>query len=205
VTKTCDKVDVYLFKQGMSGSCFFGYCTSSDPYFYRLLGEGWTFLNSSNGGSFFHQVTHNLLTNNGASLVQLQMHSQSYGGSSTPTAANIQYLAISPSTTAPSATDTVCNSEITIAVLTRSVATITAGTASSGSISPVLTVKWTAGAAYNNIQLGCAYNVAALPTSGTGTTEVNQLGTDVAELTFSSVNLSQGDQLTLQWTFQWSG
>jgi len=195
--RVCDRVDYTVFKRGM--------VPYIDPYFYHLVASGWSFLNYSRGGSFFTIETHNLVTQNGVTLLQNQIHTGS------TTTFTVQYLALSAYSGGATAggTDTVCNSEITEFTLTRTLATYTAGAASSGSpggtISPSLKATWTATAPYNNIQMGCAWNTASFPTSGTGITESNQAGTLYAENTFSSVNLNAGDQLTITWTFTYSG
>lgn len=210
--RVCDKVVYTLFKQGMSAYSFLGKIVSSNPYFYKLTSEGWQYLNSSKGGSYFSYTTHNLLTASGVTLLANQIHCNAQlasGGTCTNgagfTTYTVQYLAISPSSTAPAATDTVCNSEVTEFGLTRTIATFTAGTASGGSISPVLKATWTAGSAYSYLQLGCAWNTNNTPTAGTGTAETGDLGVLYAENTFAPVNLNAGDQLTITWTFTYSG
>jgi hypothetical protein len=198
--RICDRVDYTVFKRGM--------VPYVNPYFYHLIAEGWQFLNYSRGGSFFTFTTHNLVTQSGITLLQNQLY-----GSSTTTF-TVQYLALSSNSAGVTSggTDTVCNSEITEFALTRTLATYNAGTASAngnspfgGTISPVLKATWTASGAYNGIQQGCAWNNPTIATSGTGTSVAPQLGTLFAENTFSSVNLNAGDQITITWTFTYSG
>jgi hypothetical protein len=210
--RVCDRVDYTVFKRGM--------VPYVDPYFYHLVVEGWQFLNYSRGGSFFTFETHNLITSEGQQYLQLQAQAcggtgatcatsstgNTYGGSTGPTTFVVQYLAISSSSTAPAYADTACNSEITEFALTRTIAVFTGATPDgSGHISPTLKATWTAAAPYSNIQLGCAWNVSTPANSGTGTTVSPQVGTLYAENTFSSVNLNGGDQLTITWTFQYTG
>ncbi|MDV3278207.1 MAG: hypothetical protein LYZ69_07050 [Nitrososphaerales archaeon] len=206
--KVCDVVNYVLFKKGITAYDMFGVPVSSNPYFYHLTSEGWKFLNSSNGGSYFGFTTHNLLTNGGVSLLQNMIHCGPSGlaaGTLTCATGNsftlftVDYLALSASSTAPSATDTSCAAEITEFSLMRTVGTYTAGVAASGSISPSLSKTWTASGTYNNIQLGCAWNTINNASPAT------QVGTLYAENTFSAVNLNSGDQLTITWTFTYSG
>jgi hypothetical protein len=210
--RVCDRVDYTVFKKGL--------VPYIDPYFYHLVASGWTFLNYSRGGSFFTTETHNIITSLGQQYLQLQAQScggtgsaclssstgNTFYGSTGPTTFVAQYLAVSSSSTAPAYADTVCNSEITEFTLTRTVAKFTgASPTGSGSISPTLTATWTATAPYNNIQLGCTYNTPSVPTSGTLTSLTGAGGVLYAENTFSSVNLNAGDQLTITWTFTYSG
>jgi len=210
--RLCDRVDYTVFKKGM--------VPYIDPYFYHLVASGWTFLNYSRGGSFFTTETHNLITTAGQNYLQLQAQScggtgvtcatgstgNSFYGTTGPTTFTASYLAISAYSGGANYADTVCNSEVTEFTLTRTIAVFTGATPTgSGSVSPTLKATWTATSPYNNLQLGCTWTSGVYPTSGTGTTETGQMGILYAENTFSSVNLNAGDQLTITWTFTYSG
>jgi hypothetical protein len=209
--RVCDRVDYTIFKKGMVAYI--------DPYFYQLVAEGWTFVNMSRGGSFFTFETHNLLTSAGVLYIQNQLHVASAGTNPSAGAAfttfTVGTVGLSYSSTSPAATDasTVgqqpsagpCQDnnlgEITVLGLTRTTfSTVTPGSTSSGSVSFVGSKTWTAYGTLSNVQAGCAWaanNAATTSTFGSGTL--------YAENTFSSVNLSSGDQITITWTFTYSG
>jgi len=214
--RVCDRVDYTLYKTGL--------VPYVNPYFYHLIAEGWQFLNYSRGGSFFEFTTHNLITEAGAQVIQNQVHgttSKANGvAGATYTTYVVQGLGLSTSSsiaatddaavgnypTTGACSNSASTGEITEFLLTRTVGTYTAGTVSTdsntppgGTISPTLTATWTATGPMLNVQAGCAWLQSATA-YGSGTP-----GTLFAENTFSAVNLNTGDQLTITWTFTYSG
>jgi len=223
--RVCDRVDYTLFKVGL--------IPYVNPYFYHLLAEGWQFLNYSRGGSFFTFETHNLITGAGVVAIQNDLHGTATGtdcassasgcttfvvqglglsynaGSLTP-AWNDETLVGTYPTAGPCSNDPT-NGEISqfssdyAGGLSRTVGTFTAGTVAQngvspngGTISPYLTATWTATSSVTGVSVGCAW-LQDVTGAGIGT------GTLFAENTFSSVNMNAGDQLTITWTFTYSG
>jgi len=218
--RVCDRVDYTMFKVGM--------IPYVSPYFYHLIAEGWQFLNYSRGGSFFAFETHNLITGAGVAYIQDAVHGtvQSTDCAVSATGCTtfvVQGLGLSYDSTAPAWNDETaigtypttgpCSTASTggeisqfssdyAGGLSRTIGTYTAGTPASGSpggtISPYLTATWTATSAVTGVQAGCAW-------LQDGTNANIGTGTLFAENTFSAVNLNAGDQLTITWTFTYSG
>ena len=134
------------------------------------------------GTIFYTYRTHNIVTNIGVTFLQVQA-----AGTPSATAA-ATWIGLTSDSTAPAYTDTTLTSEIATSGLTRAAGTYTAGTASSGDVTWTITKTFTATGALTTVQKAGLWT--------TGTTG----GTLFAETTFASVNLANGDTLSITWT-----
>jgi hypothetical protein len=131
------------------------------------------------GQEIYYHEGHNLITNAGKDFIAQQI-----GGSSGLATNGANYIALSSNTDAPAAGDTTLAGEITTGGLARSQGDYAH---TNGQNTFTVTETFTASATHSNIQK------AGLFTASSG-------GTMVAENTFSSVTLADGDQLTITWT-----
>jgi hypothetical protein len=125
-------------------------------------------------------VRHNIITNAGRDY----LHTQGYiNPAVTPV---FHWIAVTSSTVAPAAADTVLDAEIADGNgLARAVATT--DTHSGGTNTSTIGITFTATGSYTAVQKGMLFTASS---SGTGANEA----------TFSSTNLASGDQLQLTWT-----
>jgi hypothetical protein len=133
------------------------------------------------GEVFYTYQTHNLITNIGVTFLQVQ-------AAGTPAVKAATYIGLTTDTTAPAYTDTTLTAELSISGITRAAGTYTAGTAASGDVTWTVTKTFTATGAHT------AVDKAGLWTDAQGS------GTLFAEATFASVNLQNGDTLSITWT-----
>jgi hypothetical protein len=130
------------------------------------------------GNEIYHYEDHNLITDAGRDFILQQI-----GG--TADTATAQFIGLSSDTNAPAADDTELAGEIDNGGLARSQGTFEQGTGDDAD-SFTITETFNATAAHSGVQK------AGLFTASSG-------GTMVAENEFSSVNLANGDQLTITW------
>lgn len=131
------------------------------------------------GQEIYHHEGHNLITNAGKDFIAQQI-----GAASGLATNGANYIALSPNTDAPAAGDTTLAGEITTGGLARSQGEYAH---TNGQSTLTVTETFTASATHNNVQK------AGLFTASSG-------GTMMAENTFTSVSLANGDQLTITWT-----
>lgn len=130
------------------------------------------------GNEIYHYEDHNLITEDGRNFIAQELGSNS----STTTVAN--YIALSTDSGAPAIGDSALTGEITTNGLARALG-FYAHTADTDS--------WTISETFSSTGNHTAVQKAGLFTASSG-------GTMMAENTFSSVNLANGDQLTITWT-----
>jgi hypothetical protein len=130
------------------------------------------------GQEIYHHEDHNLITDAGKDSISAQI------GSTSPGANGANYIALSSSTATPAAGDTTLASEITTGGLARSQGDYAH---TNGEDTFTVTETFTASASHTDVRL------AGLFTASSG-------GTMMAENTFTSVSLANGDQLTITWT-----
>jgi len=129
------------------------------------------------GNEIYHYEDHNLITDAGKDFISTEL-----GG--TGTTASAQYIALSSDATAPAATDTTLAGEIGASGLQRAI----------GAYSHTVgTDNWTISKTFTATGSLTAVQKAGLFTASSA-------GTMMAENTFASVNLANGDQLTITWT-----
>ncbi|TLY07104.1 MAG: hypothetical protein E6K88_07255 [Thaumarchaeota archaeon] len=131
------------------------------------------------GNEIYHSEQHNLITTAGMDFIAKQL------GDTLGLGINgANYIALTTDSTAPAATDTTLTSEITTNGLTRTQGTY-AHTA--GTDNWTVSKTFTATGSFTGVQKAGLFTLAAV-------------GTMMAENTFASVNLANGDQLTITWT-----
>ncbi len=131
------------------------------------------------GNEIYHNEEHNLITNAGMDFIAVQLGETSGLGTN-----GANYIALSTDATAPAATDTTLTGEASTNGLARAQGAYahTAGTD-----------NWTISKTFTATGSFTAVQKAGLFTANSG-------GTMMAENTFASVNLANGDQLTITWT-----
>ncbi len=128
------------------------------------------------GAEIYHYEDHNLITNAGKNFIASQLGNA--------TGASASYIALSNNTASPSVTDTILAGEFTSGGLQRAQGTYS-HTAD--------TDNWTISKTFTATASATGVQKAGLFTASSG-------GTMMAENTFSSVNLANGDTLTITWT-----
>lgn len=149
----------------------------------------------ADGSEFYHEESHNLITTAGKDFISAQVG----GGGSTTTA---QWIGLSTDTKAPAAADTcisttdggTTSAEITTNGLSRAQGTY-AHTAGTNTFT--VTKTFTATATNTNVQKAGLFSANV---GGANTCTGGDDGTMLAENTFTSVTLANGDQLTITWT-----
>jgi hypothetical protein len=131
------------------------------------------------GNEIYHFEDHNLITNAGKDFIAVQLGQTSGLGTN-----GANYIALSDDIAAPNAADTTLTGEISTNGLTRAQG-LYAHTA--GTDNWTISKTFTATGTVNNVQKAGLFTLGAV-------------GTMMAENTFASVNLANGDQLTITWT-----
>lgn len=130
------------------------------------------------GQEIYRHEDHNLITNAGKDFISAQIGSTSAGTN------GANYIGLSSNTVTPAAGDTSLAGEITTGGLQRSQGDYAH---TNGQSTFTVTETFTASESHSNVQK------AGLFTAATD-------GTMMAENTFTSVSLANGDQLTITWT-----
>ncbi len=139
------------------------------------------------GNEVYRHEDHNLITNAGKDFISAQI------GSTSPGNNGANFIALSVNTAAPAAGDTALAGEITSGGLERSQG---AYAHTNGQNTFTITEQFSATATHTAVQKAGLFTAAVTGTPGAGGDD----GTMVAENTFSSVTLQNGDQLTITWT-----
>jgi hypothetical protein len=131
------------------------------------------------GNEVYRHEDHNLITNAGKDFISVQIGQTTGIGSN-----GANFIALSNSTSAPAAGDTTLAGEITTGGLARSQG---AYAHTNGQTTYTITEQFSATATHTAVQKAGLFTAASS-------------GTMMAENTFSSVTLQNGDQLTITWT-----
>ncbi|MGI0019187.1 MAG: hypothetical protein ACREAY_01810 [Nitrososphaera sp.] len=140
------------------------------------------------GNEVYRHEDHNLITNAGKDFISAQI------GSTTPAGNGANFIALTTTAVTPAAGDTALAGEITSGGLSRGTAGTYAHT--NGQSTFTVTKQFSATATHTNVQSAGLFTAAVTGTPGAGGDD----GTMMAENTFSSVTLQNGDQLTITWT-----
>ena len=131
----------------------------------------------ADGSEFYHEESHNLITTAGKDFIAAQI------GSTSPGANGANYIALTNTAITPAAGDTTLSGEITTNGLARAQGTY----------------AHTAG--QNTFTVSKTFTATATQSAqAAGLFTASSAGTMMAENTFTSVTLNNGDQLTLTWT-----
>ena len=131
------------------------------------------------GSEIYHNEQHNLITSAGMDFIAVQLGQTSGLGTN-----GANYIALSSDGTAPSAADTTLAGEIATNGLTRAQG---AYAHTAGTDNWTISKTFTATGSFTSVQKAGLFTASSS-------------GTMMAENTFASVNLANGDQLTITWT-----
>jgi len=130
------------------------------------------------GQEIYHHEDHNVITDAGKDFISAQL------GSTSPGTNGANYIALSSDTGGADAADTTLAAEITTGGLARSQGDYAH---TGGEDTFTVTETFTASATHTDVQLAGLFTASSA-------------GTMMAENTFTSVSLANGDQLTITWT-----
>ncbi len=160
-------------------------------FVFRGVIEGngvWWPIAWSDEGVYYKLTVKNLITNGGANRTQESL----FNGACT-TCDEAEFIAVTADGGSPSATDTVCTSEITSGGLQRAQATYTAdGTPATGDVTLRLSNTFIASATHTNVRKACLFTTI-------------DSGVLFALSVFTGANLNSGDQLTINWDLTYNG
>lgn len=139
------------------------------------------------GQEIYHHEDHNVITNAGKDFISAQL------GSTSAATNGANFIALSSDTGGFDAAHTALASEITASGLGRSQGDYAH---TPGQNTFTVTETFTATGTVNNVQLAGLFTAAVTGTPGAGGDD----GVMMAENTFTSVSLANGDQLTITWT-----
>ncbi len=131
----------------------------------------------ADGSEFYHEESHNLITDAGKDFISAQI------GSTTPGSNGANYIALTNTAITPAAGDTTLSGEINANGLARAQGTYAH---TNGQSTFTVTKTFTA--------------TASQSAQAAGLFTASSSGTMMAENTFTAVSLSNGDQLTITWT-----